>query len=282
MYLIVIVLYWVHMAGVNRIATQARREGATLQKAVEADDTFATPELRIVRQVSIDPRATKNNRLLELFLNEYGQQHYGEGITYSLGSMAVSYFTANEMGKMLSYKYPKSYGRGQSVKTRKLVMQIASEFNTFVRDEDTAVTKVLAAIDNSDLEATFTDEQLREGMISFDPSVDLDTTRLNNNKLWQPAHFDVKGIETYRGDCMGLDLVMPSNEALRAEREHIMREFLIKDQKLDTRHIDRDFDPHAVFFRGFRPIAQLALRYYDLADHEILLEKPAAIVNLKR
>ena len=261
---------------------QERRGGLPDHRAYDSGKIYATPEIRLVRQVSIDSSADGNNTLITAFLNEFGSSAYGEGITYSLGSMAVSYVTANEMGKMLSDKYYKTFGKSHPEKTRKLVMDVAAEFSDFVRKEDKVVTKTLSALDSIALGAAFTEDQLREGMITFDPEVDLDTTRVNNNKLWRPAHFDIKGIEPYRGQYMGLDLVMPTNEALRAERQHIISEFLVKDQKLSSRYIDKDFDPHAVFFRGFRPISQLALRHFDLTDFEIMLEKPTAVVNLKR
>ena len=271
-----------NMPGPNRTTYHERRKGNVNRQEPNTDSVFATPELRIVRRVNFDRSITNNNNLLSDFLNEFGEMSYGEGITYSLGSMAVSYVTANEMGRMLSNKYRKVFGKDHPDKTRKLVMKTASAFRDFVGDEDKIVTKTLAALDNLALEAAFTEAQLSEGMIAFDPKVDLDVTRLNNNKLWQPAHFDIKGVEKYRGQYMGFDLVMPGYEAMQAERQYIISEFLVKDQKLDSRFIDKGFDPHAVFFRGFRPISQLALRYMDVIDQEILLEKPTAVVNIKK
>lgn len=271
------------MAGRNRIAVQERRISKSGVCDSDAVHPSATPEIRIVRQCfvpeTIRPRSEAGQ--LSVFLNEQGRNGYGDGITYAMGSMAVSYVTAQEFGKMLSEKYPDDYGRGNTAKTRRLVNSVGKELTAFIRHEDTMVTKLLGDLDDQDLCHQGAEDQYGFGGLDLDCQFDLDTTRLARNKLWQTAQFAIRSIEPYNGEYLGFDLVDPENEALRSERAYIIEQFLRKDQKLDTRHIKPDFDPHAVFFRGFRPIGQLALRHVD-PPGVIELSKPAAVVNFKK
>lgn len=237
------------------------------------------PEIRFVRQ--IDFKKTVDFETWTDYLNYHGEAMHGHGITYALGSMAVTYFSAQEMGKMLSDKYRDAYTSGDPIRLRKLVLNIDRSFTVYKREVSSSTDKLLGNLDDTELSIKAAkDQEFRNSGLG--DKIDLSLTRLANTKLWRAGTFVVRGAEPYKaGYDLGLNLDHPDNDAMREERKAILQDFLGIKCDLPTRHASPNFDPHAVFFRSFSPVSRLYIPQLENPE-EISLGAPAAIVNLQK
>lgn len=271
----------------QRLSTRTGKTSITLPREGSIDSSRNPAEIHISRQV--DFSKTVYGKDWNEFANCHGEALHGDGITYALGSMAVTYVGAQEMGKMLSAQFTNLYGADKQVQLRKMLIDIHREFNQYIRERETSTTQILQLADDVDLREMSKNQRIAfdegdEGIdiTEFDASIDLDTRRLATNKLWNAGRFVVRGVEPYKnGMDLGLDLSHPENEALRTERFEIITDFLGKDQKLPVHQLDRGFDPHIVFFRSFVPVKNLYLPRLENPP-EITLTAPQAIVNLRK
>lgn len=265
-----------HTGGtIPKEATPRSRRNAPRREVV------ATPEVRISRRVLYGGGVQIPG--WHDFLDEHGEYHYGDGTTRTLGSMAVTYVNANEMGRLLSERYSKDYGSGRTNKTRQLVNKIHRDFNAYIREQDTFVTKITKNVSGEPVGYSnqFGEDDDAE-FESFMSDILLPETYSARNKLWQDAQFVVRGVEPYkRQTLLGLDLSHIDNDALRTERQLIIQEFLKRDLKLATHTLSAHFDPHITFFEGNRPLSQINIR--DVRHpSDIMLSAPQAVVNLKK
>jgi hypothetical protein len=249
----------------------------------------AIPETRIVR--SVDITAPGYTGEWNNFLNEAGQLLYGDGNVKALGSMAVTYVSANEIGRMLSDRYPDAYSGGCSPKTRRQIIMFERKIGKYIADQERTVTQMMKKIEGAEVprqakscdDAFFDDEHEDElGKDEHDKDEHSKFHQgLAQNKLWHAGVFAVRGVEPYGRTRLGFDLTDPENEALRIERRQLVEDLFKKELKLNTRLVDPYFDPHVSFFVGNQPVAQMIIPNLD-SPLEIVLQAPKAIANLKK
>ena len=246
----------------------------TLELAHGCEDDFvdsgAVPELRFCRTAAIvGDRVDEWNN----FLNKLGKYNYGKGNARSLGSMACSFVTATEMGRMLEWKYPKIMQNRS--KTIQLYRRLAKHYATFVRSGGNAdIEMAQVRVEHSTMEESMQydlDMPIDEWEHRvLDREYDEPITEVSNR--WNIGSFATNGFSKYSRNGLGID--MSSNEGLMDGFEKTI-EFL-KGEKLNTDIIDQQRRPHLVVFDTFAELGKVDLRS-PIPPTSIVLEEPRAL-----
>jgi len=218
------------------------------------------PELRIVRLSSpIWPHSED----WDTFLNDIGRRNYGKGKAVALGSLACTYVTATEMGRMLHRKYPKAFESRR--KTEQLMRSFRRDFQSFVRASERAALKGLpppatedVILAEQDLEETITSIAARE-------------QSARESLPWGIGFFTVKGFEKYGKNEIGLDL--SDNQTYYTERDEILG--YLQAEGLSTAEIDLSRQPHSVIFEAFRRVRMLTVG--RACPAELVFDPPKAL-----
>jgi len=104
------------------------------------------------------------------YLDEIGQRNFGRGKAKAYGSMAVSFVTANEMGKMLSAKLPHIFADKDAARIEQYYRQLAKAYRAFVAEQAQVVLEAYNAA------------------VLHSPEVDWDNDK--STKLWANMLFD--------------------------------------------------------------------------------------------
>jgi hypothetical protein len=253
----------------------------------------------VVRQA--DTRASEAPDVRD-FLDDLGEANYGIGKARSLGSVAVVMVDARDMGVMLQEKYNRSYGSQERIED--LHRKIAKGLTAYVHS---AFGRSYAnQTEELRLEHIFLDVSL-QGFVSGDEPDD-DTPDVFSQSPW-PAiggdfsevdrlcdarrqlivapvatpHYadavvEVGGIELCGKDGYGLDPGL--NDQLYAEQRGI-KNYLPKDEGLNTSRLNKGWWPHATVFQleDHIPVAQLIHPLTDVPT-SLALRRRAPIVTV--
>ena len=236
------------------------------------------PEMRVIRAVSIDdidygPEWTH-------YLNVLGAENRGKGKAFSLGSMAVTLVSAQEVGRMVQSKYPNLFERDMRKKATQKFRSIARRVNAMVATNekniiDAAYDRAQALADLriahlEDPDALYLDLEARTSLS------DIKATSETTGMQWQAGYFACREEDLDRFSRNGLAIDLSNNEELQKEREDL-RDFF-RGEGMRTEHMDADWRPHVVPFETFADIGKVALTV-PLMPKELSLEQPQAIVN---
>lgn len=237
------------------------------------------PDMRIIRQASVFSKEAVFNRKSGIrdYLDEFGSYHHGDGYTFTLGNLAVSYVNAREMRAMLADRYPRDHSTPG--KARQLYLGVYKTIESFIKESDALVSRTLLDADEWQLATQASEDLVELGITAVMPDIDLVEMRAASNRLWLPGRFAIRGIEPYGTSKLGFDLDLPDNRAIHDEY-HEIKDFLRRDLKLSVGEMYHDFSPHITFFNGFQQIGDVSLRHVDVTP-EIMLDRPGALVNLK-
>ncbi len=239
---------------------------------------YRWPEVSIVRQANIDwPNNYERGADWNRFLDTLGRLNHGKGRAVSLGSMACSYVTAVEMGKMLQKRYSNAFEN--RAKTRQLQRRFAENYNDFVRRQERSGLEVLYAkaenrriIEESEVLA----ELFPYSGYDSDDDNDLFIEASKPSFIgWGVGTFAVKGLANYSRNALGLDLT--SNGQLYNEWQETID--YCRHEGLDVKFIDRNREPHLTVFYTEGLIGSVTLRAEDYPGN-ITLDPPTALVNI--
>lgn len=222
------------------------------EQQVAARPQRVMPSLIIARQVNIEDRATLGP--LRNYLDELGRENFGAARVKTAGSLAVSFVTAKEMGRMLGSRYSDMFaGGGKPRRILQTLRSLASEYHDFVRTNQTATIRI-------------------------NEMMDADGDETTTRREWMTTTFDIAKQPTYgERNKNGVALEFePDSAAALAEETETTRRFL-RDSKLDTRLIDKR-QPHIEVLDAFYPIADVALKG-ALTPLDVSLTAPQAIIS---
>lgn len=201
-------------------------------------DEGAWPELRIVRQASIEvtPLASQ----WRLSLDQLGHVNYGKGVALALGSVHVTYVSAIEMGRMLEAKFPKVYQNRR--KTRQLHGKVADHFMTYTRQKtQDHVDSIFGRIELNNAENIDAAKQFDDAV-----SEEVDTRK------WAVGAFVLD--EWMHPESRILGMGFDTQDELMHEEMADCLTFL-QDEGLDTRFVDRNRQHHIRVFEALQPVA---------------------------
>jgi|AntRauTorckE6833_2_1112554.scaffolds.fasta_scaffold00271_20 hypothetical protein len=236
------------------------------------------PEIRIVRETDINDIEYVPE--WDRFLNVLGRKNIGKAKAPSLGSVFLTLVGAQEMGRMLQAKSPKTFDSRTAM--TKLMTRTAKRIEATVSQNERMKLDVL---DNrlqalSDLRLA----QLEEPDTLFldleerAHAVDVDTVQRECDPTidyaWSPGSFTCGALEKYSRNEMGIDL--SGNQELLDERSEIQR--YLGSIGLQTHMMDRDWKPHLTVLQTYDNIGATEL-YVPEAPDEIVLDRPKALVN---
>lgn len=106
----------------------------------EGNPGYRWPEIRIARLVDPTIEDAEHGWLTSEFQNNLGRMNRGKGVARSMGSMACTYISATEMGRMLEQKYEKVFkDRGKTVQ---LMRRVKRQCDQFLHDRTRSVTPI--------------------------------------------------------------------------------------------------------------------------------------------
>lgn len=158
-------------------------------------------------------------------LAEFGMLNSGMGNARSLGSIAITYVSANEMGRMISTKYPDLYENRR--KTTQYMRRLSDEYRAFVRNCGKEI-----------IETSF--GPMDFGLSDYRDEVTSDYV-LNDKRLWNMGRFATNNFAFVGKDKFAFDLNY--DEVLREEFEKTID--FIKSHNLNIELIDRNRALHA-------------------------------------
>ncbi len=213
------------------------------------------PAVRIQRSASILDH--DDNFQWGDYLNILGNINHGKGIAKSLGSIAVTYVDAQELGQMLNAKYPKAYQ--DRSKTKQLVTRFQKDYNQFVK------YKSLQLIENQ------TDRLIYE-KIGADISIEDEDS---DSRIWGIA---TVALSSQISECGKNKMGQSINEDFILREMQFTIEYL-KDCNLNTEYIDSKREPHISIFKANVPVANAGLIVPEERLNTIVLDYPAAITT---
>lgn len=257
------------------------RKRRVTQAALPSRMTPTWPELRIIRQPDLSPREGATD--WDEFQNDVGRCNYGKGYARSLGSVALVYIKACEMGRMMDEKY--AHANLSRDRTKDTYRKMAQAVREFVRERFGQAYNT----QTSDLE--FERKRLQYALQDYSCSNELvlrsgngyssteyskykparsqpspphvldtigDTVRMPQTEYFGNAVLEVKALTLFGKDGYGLDL--SPNEQLYDERAELVR-FLRLDAGLNTRGLNNIWTPHATLFNFEQHIQAAPLSY---------------------
>jgi hypothetical protein len=277
--------------------TQERSTPQTEKVAMSITPTW--PEMRIIRQANTD-RGSYHTDTWREFLDDLGHRNYGKGKAHSLGSLAIVYVPARDMGRMLQEKYPKIYMN--RARTIKLQRSLAETVRLFVRDSHAAAYdketdnlelsnfRVRAALGSfsmsNELETDepltyevpagrlLADDQDPAELDGFDP--DRPGMSSNSQIAFSDTRLKVTGMDVYGKDGIGLNLT--ENEMLYDERSRFIK-FLGRDEGLNTRGLNQGWSAHATVFTYEQHINASIINHKLDVPGRIVFDAPRAHVS---
>jgi hypothetical protein len=234
------------------------------------------PEIRLIRKPdlkNVDGEALRSR--WNTFLSNLGDRNYGKGSAVALGSSALVFASAQEMGRMLEAKYPHAYEDRK--RTVRLHTRFAEEYSGFLRKDNQArMNAQLERIDRAraqTMEPDFADDD--EIVIQ---GVELDSDSI----LWNATRFGVSGMRPFSKDVFGLDL--SDNDQLLEEYDetvtYLRREGL--NTNLMNRHPETSamlYLPHLRVFETLGHISSVSLVYDEDMPWSIDLAAPMALAT---
>lgn len=213
------------------------------------------PSVRIARGVSLNDET--DVCCWGDFQNVLGRENYGKGNAYALGSIALTYVDATELGKMLNAKYPKAYQ--DRSKTKQLVTRFQKDYNQFVKYKSRQLVE------------SQTDSLIYE-KIGADISLESDNI---DSRTWGIASVAVSSqIKAFGSKRIGMRI---DEEFIDKEMQFTIE--YLKDSKLDVKFIDPDRSPHISLFESYEPVVSAGLRVPTDRLDTITLDYPMAITS---
>lgn len=183
------------------------------------------PEMRIRRLADISSNVETSQ--WHTSLAEFGILNSGIGNVKSLGSIAITYISANEFGRMISTKYPDMYSSRR--KTEQYMRRLCGEYRDFVRNcgKDIIETS-FGPIDFgvSDYREEITSEHV-----------------LSDERLWSFGRFATNRLTVFGSDRYAFDM---TNEEVQYEELQKTLDF-VKSHNLNINLVDRNRALHATF-----------------------------------
>jgi hypothetical protein len=199
------------------------------------------------------------------YLDELGHVNRGKGHAHALGSMALTFVSAKDMGRLVQDKYPKI--QDNRPKLKQVVNRIAKDYSNFVRVQSRDV------VQNEIEEMLYNNYATKDDYTFNAEDIDIDP------RAWGPTTFDFNEYGYFGKTGLGIRI---NSDLLDYERNETMQ--YLKLEKFNTKLIQphpRDaqsaFKPHVVVFNTFNPIEQVNLRVPARAPELILLDKPHAV-----
>ncbi len=211
------------------------------------------PEIRINRLVELSV-ASEVYQWNE-FQNDLGRINYGIGNAKSLGSIAVNYFNAKQMGWMIEKKYPDMYASRE--KTIDFHRSLRRRFNDFVNHNG-----------NSVLESPF-------GPIVLDAS-DIETLPHQvdlSDRIWKPANFVTSELTIIDGVKLGFSFA--EDEHMNYEYEQAYRFMQAEGFDVSSMH-PNNVNLHATVLTTFNSAQQRMPRLPESWPVSLRLDQPAA------
>ena len=191
----------------------------------------AQPELRIIRQASIEPTPTSYE--WHQFLDRMGHMSYGKGMALALGTVHETVVSAREMSIMLQEKYPKVCQNRN--KLADLHNRLRKDFNQFVRANGQDV-----------IDTVFGDLSLT-GPAEIDRAIE----ERVDGRIWNGGSFVVGSLELDLGTGRDLGFTFsPEDEQVLDEESRRVFEFL-GSNGLNTNKIDENRRRHLTVFKLF-------------------------------
>lgn len=236
------------------------------------------PEMRIVRAASIDD--IEYGPEWSRYLDVLGKENRGKGKAHSLGSMAVTLVSAQEVNRMVQSKHPELFDRNKRKKATQKFRSIARKVNAMVNTNADDI--VNAAYDQAQAKADLRIAQLEDPDALFldleakASPADIKTASENTGTKWQEANFTCQdtALDKFSRNALAIDL--SNNEELLQERQEL-RDFF-RGEGMRSELMDVNWRPHVVPFETFADIGKVALTV-PVMPKELLLEQPRAIVN---
>ncbi len=270
-----------------RIETEIETGGADpvsrlsfIEQAVPQERKGPWPELRVVREASIDDD-TDYGPEWDRYLNLVGKLNRGKGRARSLGSMGVTLVSAQEIGRMLSTKYPDVYETRRKTKQlgRRVGKLINASFALLDRERiDSEFAKLQHASDNRLAEAENRAGGVYEPLSVTDPMPHSEIDEILRTDLpsfAREGYFTCGEVGIFGSNRLAIDL--SHNKELLEERNEAIA--VLERQGLDKNLLDREWAPHIAPFETFANIGKVALEIPTEMPREILLERPRAIQN---
>lgn len=193
------------------------------------------------------------------YLNVLGRVNYGKGNAYALGSIAMTYVSATELGKMLEKKFPKVYQ--DRSKTKQLLNRFQRDYNQFVRH------KSQQTVDN-EIDSLMFDKIGLE--------IDVDET---DPRIWGVAELAVSSqIGIFGSKKLGKKMGLYVNEEFIEDEMVNTIEFL-EHSNLDTKFIDDERLPHISLFESYQPVVHSGLKGSREKPTTITMDSPMAITS---
>jgi len=223
---------------------------------------YLWPELRVGRSA---PYEEFNE--WDLFLNRVGKENARKGIPLVLGLVACHYVLDIEMRAMILKRY-EQIGHDRKG-ARNVYREIAKSVNQFIAEAQRVQRKYVYGEDR--------------GLLG--QSVDKDTYQPHckvprPSCLWEYAEFELPDTDhasfnSYDGNKIGIDL--SAHGALREERAEILQ-YLKQEERLDTRIVRRDWEPHATIFMVHPHLSAEAVSFHVPVERPrtLLLDRPQA------
>lgn len=237
------------------------------------------PEIWIGRQSSIYSDSYHDD--WHIYADKLGRVNRGLGYAASLGSIAVTYVSATEMGRMIQEKYPKIHDDRK--KMSNIVKRIAKDLNGYVRyqshetvqEESDLLTRSYEILEyareyNYDLDNPLYRYDYHE-LIEGGPKNLLGDF---DGRIWGVADITLGELGIFGRDSLGFHI---DDQIINQERNEIIN-YLRKDG-FNVRKIDRDRKPHVATFHSFAPIPHTGLQVPASSPDLITLDEPKAITN---
>ncbi len=239
------------------------------ERSSEFTPTPQWSELRVIRKADKVPSLDTED--WTEFLNDLGARNLGVGHARALGSVAMTFIPATEMGRILQEKYPDAY-RGDPKRTSRLHRKISESINSFVDqtirrgfDYRTNEMETTFTVSSNDVLVDFSNDLEDEASIPLRSPARSEKV-LRNIVLpladapipFNAGSFATSQLKFYGNDGMAVDL--SQNELLSNERRMLLG-YLKNDEGLDTGRLERDgWLPHATIFTYEQHIAAAELQ----------------------
>ncbi len=210
------------------------------EKSLRQERRGAEPlgEMRILRFMGL--HNTVHRTQWDEFLDYFGRLNHANGTTRSIGSLACTLVSAQEMQKMMAEKYPKIIH--QPKKWNGLLKRIGRDFNEFSRN------------------------------MAWLGDQDYNTKNNADSRSWHAADFNANHFDSFGATVFGIDL---SFEPVLHNEQSQVRSYL-RSEGFNTNHIDIARRHHVGFFRSFRRLENTNLRMPIEWPSYVLLDEPRA------
>lgn len=222
------------------------------------------PSLWLGRQALINDSVLRDD--WHDYLDALGHVNRGKGHARALGSLALTFVSAKDMGRLIQEKFPKIQDNRNKLK--QVVNRICKDYTNFVRVQSREVV-------HNEIEL-----MLYRNYATTDCAVpennfynDIDP------RAWGPTTFEFHEYDYYGKNGLGINI---NSELLDYERHETLH--YLKLEKFNTKLIQNDsrksgtnFKPHVVVFNTFHPIKNVSLRVPAESPELILLDKPHAL-----